>query len=70
MLIYLNITFFKGGIFLKHLNIVSDLEFVDCNKGGCGECPVSCQTASKTSSASANQKCEHKGFQKDQEENN
>jgi predicted ribosomally synthesized six-cysteine peptide SCIFF len=30
-------------------------------KGGCGECQTSCQSASKTSCAVVNQKCENSG---------
>ena len=32
-------------------------------EGGCGECQVSCQSAVKTSSAVANQKCENKSLE-------
>lgn len=31
---------------------------VSAQKGGCGECQTSCQSASKTSCSVANQKCE------------
>jgi predicted ribosomally synthesized six-cysteine peptide SCIFF len=30
-------------------------------KGGCGECQTSCQSASKTSCSVVNQKCESRG---------
>ncbi len=41
---------------IKTLNTRNLVE--SANKGGCGECQTSCQSASKTSCAVANQKCE------------
>lgn len=45
---------------MAHLNIINPDGLIKCtSKSGCGECPVSCQSAVKTSSAVANQKCEN-----------
>lgn len=50
----------KGGFFVEHFKIINEENLINCEPGrGCGECQVSCQSAVKTSSAVANQKCEN-----------
>ena len=50
---------------MSHLTMINDKNLIKCaSKGGCGECQVSCQSAVKTSSAVANQKCENKESQR------
>lgn len=50
---------------MAHLKIINGSNLIGCaSKGGCGECQVSCQSAVKTSSAVANQKCENKSSRK------
>lgn len=45
---------------MAHLKIINGSDLIRCTaEGGCGECQVSCQSAVKTSSAVANQKCEN-----------
>ncbi|GHV29283.1 six-cysteine peptide SCIFF [Clostridia bacterium] len=44
---------------MTHIKTLINSTINNCDKTGCGECHLSCQTASKTSSAVANQKCEN-----------
>lgn len=53
---------------MSHLNIINGSNLIRCtSEGGCGECQVSCQSAVKTSSAVANQKCESKEMKNEAE---
>jgi predicted ribosomally synthesized six-cysteine peptide SCIFF len=44
---------------VTHIKTLVNSTINNCDKTGCGECTLSCQTASKTSSAVSNQKCEN-----------
>ena len=44
---------------MKHIKTIETRNLCESAKnGGCGECQTSCQSACKTSSGIANQKCE------------
>ncbi|WP_071132197.1 six-cysteine ranthipeptide SCIFF [Alterileibacterium massiliense] len=44
---------------MKRINTISTRDLSkSLDKGGCGECQTSCQSASKTSCSVANQNCE------------
>ena len=46
---------------MKHIQTIETRNLCPSAKnGGCGECQTSCQSACKTSSGIANQKCENK----------
>ena len=46
---------------VKHIQTIETRNLCQSAKnGGCGECQTSCQSACKTSSGIANQKCENK----------
>ena len=46
---------------MSHIKTLNTCTFKEtAAKGGCGECQTSCQSACKTSSGIANQKCENK----------
>ena len=49
----------KGVSEVKHIKSLNSAKLKEsAQKGGCGECPASCQSACKTSCTVANQKCE------------
>lgn len=50
---------------MKHIQTINTRNLCEsAKKGGCGECQTSCQSACKTSSGIANQKCENKESKK------
>ena len=60
-LICYNFSTNQGGIYMKkHIKTVAKKDLkCTIHKGGCGECPTSCQSACKTSCTVSNQTCKN-----------